>query len=102
MKGTFYAVGVGPGDPELLTMKAIRTIRECLVLAVPISDPECGQPIWNRFAKGREWLEKCAAYQILTGADLDVTEKEMLYSADADDSGKKNGSERIMTGVQNR
>ena len=47
MKGTFYAVGVGPGDPELLTMKAIRTIRECPVLAVPISDPECGQSIWN-------------------------------------------------------
>lgn len=79
MKGTFYAVGVGPGDPELLTMKAIRTIRECPVLAVPISDPECGQPIWNRFAKEERWLGKCAAYQILTGADLDVTEKEMLY-----------------------
>ena len=79
MKGTFYAVGVGPGDPELLTMKAIRMIRECPVLAVPISDPECGQPIWNRFAKKEGWLEKCAAYQILTGADLDVTEKEMLY-----------------------
>ena len=57
MKGTFYAVGVGPGDPELLTMKAIRTIRECPVLAVPISDPECGQPIWNRFAKEERWLE---------------------------------------------
>ena len=24
MAGTFYGIGVGPGDPELLTMKAIK------------------------------------------------------------------------------
>ena len=28
MKGTAYGVGVGPGDPELVTVKAIRLIRE--------------------------------------------------------------------------
>ncbi len=28
MKGTAYGVGVGPGDPELITVKAIRLIRE--------------------------------------------------------------------------
>ena len=28
MKGTLYGVGVGPGDPELMTVKAIRMIRE--------------------------------------------------------------------------
>ena len=27
--GTFYGVGVGPGDPELLTLKAQRLIRRC-------------------------------------------------------------------------
>lgn len=35
MKATFYGVGVGPGDPELLTIKAVRMINECDVLAVP-------------------------------------------------------------------
>lgn len=33
--GTFYGVSVGPGDPELLTLKAIRCIEQCPVLAAP-------------------------------------------------------------------
>lgn len=34
-KGVFYCVGVGPGDPELLTLKAKRVIERCPVLASP-------------------------------------------------------------------
>ena len=33
--GTFYGVGVGPGDPELLTLKALRTLEHCPVIAAP-------------------------------------------------------------------
>ena len=32
LKGTFYGVSVGPGDPELLTLQAVRLIRKCPVL----------------------------------------------------------------------
>ena len=35
MAGKLYGLGVGPGDPELLTLKALRLIRESEVLAVP-------------------------------------------------------------------
>ena len=35
MRGIAYGVGVGPGDPELMTQKAIRLIRENDVIAVP-------------------------------------------------------------------
>ena len=35
MTGKLYGVGVGPGDPELMTLKAVRIIRECNVIAVP-------------------------------------------------------------------
>ena len=35
MRGIAYGVGVGPGDPELMTQKAIRHIRENDVIAVP-------------------------------------------------------------------
>ncbi len=33
--GVFYGVGVGPGDPELLTVKALRTLERCEVIAAP-------------------------------------------------------------------
>ncbi len=36
-KGTFYSVGTGPGDPSLLTYKAVETINQCQVIAVPDS-----------------------------------------------------------------
>ena len=34
-KGVLYGVGTGPGDPELLTIKAVRTIESCQVIAAP-------------------------------------------------------------------
>ncbi len=35
MTGILYGVGVGPGDPELMTLKAARLIRETEVIALP-------------------------------------------------------------------
>lgn len=37
MTGTFYGVGVGPGDPELLTLKARRILNEVAVIIAPES-----------------------------------------------------------------
>ena len=34
-KGRFYGVSVGPGDPELLTLKAKRILESCPVIAMP-------------------------------------------------------------------
>ncbi|MCQ5129628.1 precorrin-2 C(20)-methyltransferase [Butyricicoccus faecihominis] len=34
-QGILYGVGVGPGDPELLTLKAARILRQCDVIAAP-------------------------------------------------------------------
>ena len=34
-QGVFYAVSVGPGDPELLTRQACRVLTECGVVAAP-------------------------------------------------------------------
>ncbi|WP_333652671.1 precorrin-2 C(20)-methyltransferase [Dissulfurispira sp.] len=35
MTGKFYVIGVGPGDPELLTLKAVRILKEVQCICVP-------------------------------------------------------------------
>ena len=39
-RGKLYCLGVGPGDPELMTVKAVRIIAEADVIAYPHSDKE--------------------------------------------------------------
>ena len=34
-KGTFYGIGVGPGDPELITVKALKIIKSSPIIAAP-------------------------------------------------------------------
>jgi len=35
--GTLYGIGVGPGDPELITLKGVRLLRQCQHVFVPKS-----------------------------------------------------------------
>lgn len=35
IKGTLYGVSVGPGDPELMTLQAVRILQTCEVVAAP-------------------------------------------------------------------
>ena len=34
-RGKLYGIGVGPGDPELMTIKAVRIINQSDVIVVP-------------------------------------------------------------------
>jgi precorrin-2/cobalt-factor-2 C20-methyltransferase len=43
LMATVYGIGVGPGDPELLTLKGLRLIRACPVIAYPA--PETGDSL---------------------------------------------------------
>ena len=61
MRGTAYGVGVGPGDPELITLKAVRLIRENEVIAVP----------------GKE-AENSVAYIIAAAAVPEIAEKTLV------------------------
>lgn len=61
MRGIAYGVGVGPGDPELMTLKAIRLIRENDVIAVP-----------GKVAK------EAVAYQIAAAVVPELKDKELV------------------------
>lgn len=80
--GIFYGVGVGPGDPELLTLKAVRTIRESEVIAIAVSSPDLTEPVYEK--EGEEtrfpaYLEKCVAYQIVLPVVPEISKKAKLY-----------------------
>ena len=60
-KGILYGVGVGPGDPGLMTVKAVRTALDCDVIAVPHKE-----------------REKCLALKIALGAAPELAEKPLL------------------------
>ncbi len=40
MVGKLYGIGIGPGDPELMTLKASRVLSDCEYLAVPGKNPK--------------------------------------------------------------
>ncbi len=48
MTGILYGTGVGPGDPELMTLKSVRLIRENRVIALP--GPVAAQTVAYRIA----------------------------------------------------
>lgn len=81
MKGIFYGVGVGPGDPELMTLKAVKIIRECEVIAIAVSSPELQEPEYEEECSCRypQFLEKCVAYQIALSSVPEIAEKAKLY-----------------------
>lgn len=61
MKGIAYGVGVGPGDPELMTIKAVNIIKDNDVIALPGKEPK-----------------DTAAYRIAVRAVPELAEKELI------------------------
>ena len=86
MEGILYGVGVGPGDPELMTLQAVRVIRECDLILAPGKEPR-----------------ETVAWQIAAGAVPELEEKEavgihMPMTKDPDTLKKAHGeaAERII------
>lgn len=61
MTGKLYGVGVGPGDPELITLKALRLTKEADILAFPGENPK-----------------ESVAYRIMKGAYPEIDSKQMI------------------------
>lgn len=47
MSGVLYGVGVGPGAPDLLTLRAVNVLRSADVLALPRSSPWGASMAWS-------------------------------------------------------
>lgn len=62
MKGKLYGVGAGPGDPELLTLKALRIVKECDVIAIPAKEKE-----------------NCVAYAIVEKIYPEIADKKCVF-----------------------
>lgn len=60
-KGILYGIGIGPGDPELLTLKAVRLIREAQTVALPGKD-----------------AKETVAYRIAVQAVPELADKHLL------------------------
>ncbi len=84
MAGKLYGVGVGPGDPELLTIKALRVIKECDVIAVPgkIAKDTAAYKIIEEVCSGIEKKELLGIYMPMT------KDKEVLETSHAEGAGK--------------
>lgn len=55
MSGVLYGVGVGPGDPKLLTLHAVEVIQKAGVIAVPDTDGEkTAMKIVKDYIEGKE------------------------------------------------
>ncbi|MDO4315842.1 MAG: precorrin-2 C(20)-methyltransferase [Oscillospiraceae bacterium] len=54
-RGIFYGVGVGPGDPELITMRALRVLEACPVIAAP--QTQNGEMLALDIARGAAGLD---------------------------------------------
>ena len=78
MAGRFDLAGVGPGDPELMTIKTIRAIKACQVLVLPIGSPELKKP---ELEEGEEetFAKECLAYRIACEAEPETKKKLRLY-----------------------
>lgn len=72
-KGKLYGIGVGPGDPELMTLKAVRLIQECAVIAVPKGG--AGEQTALNIAS--QWIK----HQTLLHCDMPMTRDQAVLNA---------------------
>ncbi len=81
--GKFYGVGVGPGDPELITLKAIKIIEKSDVIYVPT----------------KSTIEKSFAYSIIKEFVKHATVKPAIFPMCYNEEKLENGRKKIVNNI---
>jgi precorrin-2/cobalt-factor-2 C20-methyltransferase len=77
LSGRLVGVGVGPGDPELLTIKGLRVLREADEVFVPVGDT--GE-VGRAEATVREYLDEGRIRRLLFALSDDVESRERNWT----------------------
>lgn len=83
MKGKLHGIGVGPGDPELMTLKAKRLIEECDIVAVPVKK-EGEESVALNIARGAASVPEEKVRRILFTMNKDKAKREECRQAAAE------------------
>ena len=81
-QGVFYGVGVGPGDPELMTLKAVRVLERCPVIAAPRT--KNGEMLALRIASGAADLTGKTVVPLSFSMDRDPAVRRASHEAAAE------------------
>lgn len=81
MKGKFYGIGVGPGDPELLTLKAYRILNEVEIICVPKSKMERDSVALNTIKSLLKKEKTIVELHMPMTRDMEVLEQEWQKGA---------------------
>lgn len=84
MKGKLFGIGVGPGDPELLTLKAKRLIEECDIVAVPVKK-EGEESVALHIARGAVEIPEEKVRRILFTMNKEKEKREACRQAAAEE-----------------
>ena len=76
MSGKLYGIGVGPGDPEYMTYKAVRLIEESDIVAVPVKKEDEDSVALN-IARGVVEIPDEKVEKVLFRMDPDKAKREI-------------------------
>ena len=85
MKGKLFGIGVGPGDPELMTVKAARIVGEADIIITPKTEKKDGSValnMLNRISRNiRKSCRLCSQWCLMTMRRLKVGRKPKKSSS---------------------
>lgn len=74
MTGILFGTGIGPGDPELMTLKAVRLIREMIRLQYQERNRKRALPTRLLFRQCRNWQKRACCYSNADDKECQRTE----------------------------